>query len=136
MASSETAGPRRPRPLSPHLSIYRPIVTMVMSIMHRFTGIMNVAGLVLVVGYVLAVASGPQMFELANMVYSSWLGRIVLVTFTWSLVHHLLGGVRHAIWDFGAGYGKVRYTMSWLTLIGSVTITVLLWVFIVVWEAL
>ncbi|MEM6762525.1 MAG: succinate dehydrogenase, cytochrome b556 subunit [Pseudomonadota bacterium] len=136
MTTAETETGRRPRPLSPHLSIYRPIVTMVMSIMHRMTGVMNIAGLVLVVGYLVAIASGPEAYALANDVYGSWFGRIVLVSFTWSLVHHMLGGVRHAIWDAGRGFGEIRYKMSWATVIGSVTITIALWTFIVILELL
>lgn len=134
MANVETEVSRRPRPLSPHLSIYRPIVTMVMSIVHRVTGIMNVAGLVLVVGYLLAIASGPESYAWASAIYSSWWGRVILVAFTWSLIHHMLGGLRHAIWDLGRGFGEVRYTLSWLTLTGSVLVTVALWALVVVLE--
>lgn len=131
MASADTqsssAGGRRPRPLSPHLSIYSPIITMVMSIMHRMTGVMNVGGLLLVTAYLLALASGPAAYETMNGLYSSILGRVILVGFTWSLVHHMLGGVRHAIWDMGRGFGEERYTMSWATAVGAVLITVALW---------
>ena len=137
MSATTEGGPagRRPRPLSPHLSVYRPIVTMVMSIMHRITGMMNIAGLVLVVGYITALAMGQDTYALASAVYGSWLGRIVLVTFTWSLLHHMLGGVRHAIWDLGHAFGDVRYQLSWLTAIGSVSLTIILWMVIVVLEA-
>jgi len=136
MASAETAAGRRERPLSPHLSIYRPIVTMVMSIMHRVTGVMNVGGLVLVVAYLVAIASGPEAFEWANAIYSSWLARIVLVAFTWSLIHHMFGGFRHFAWDMGRGTGEARYQMSWLTIVGSILVTTALWALIVVVEAI
>ncbi|MEM9220914.1 MAG: succinate dehydrogenase, cytochrome b556 subunit [Pseudomonadota bacterium] len=135
MATADFEASRRPRPLSPHLSIYRPIITMVMSIMHRMTGIMNIAGLVLVVGYVTALALGPEMFALANAIYGSWIGRIILVAFTWSLFHHMFGGIRHAVWDAGRGFGDVRYKMSWATLGGSLAATAILWVLVVVVEA-
>lgn len=136
MASADTGtgGGRRPRPLSPHLSIYRPIVTMVMSIMHRATGILNVAGLLIVVAYLLALAMGPATFESAQALYGWWPVRVVLVAFTWSLVHHMLGGIRHAVWDLGYAMGDERYTMSWATVTGSILITTALWAFIVVWE--
>jgi len=107
---------------------------MVMSIMHRVTGMMNVAGLVLVVAYLLALAAGPEAYESANAIYSSWLGRIVLVAFTWSLIHHLLGGIRHFIWDSGNGFGEARYNLAWLTITGSILITTALWALIVVIE--
>ncbi|MEM0907311.1 MAG: succinate dehydrogenase, cytochrome b556 subunit [Pseudomonadota bacterium] len=136
MTSADTTpGARRERPLSPHLSVYRPIVTMVMSIMHRITGVMNVAGFVLVVGFLLATASGPEAYATASAIYGSWLGRVILVLFTWSLIHHMLGGVRHAVWDMGRGLGDVRYSMSWATAIGSASLTVLLWVVIMIVEA-
>lgn len=134
MANADNEVKHRPRPLSPHLSIYRPIVTMVMSIMHRVTGIMNVAGLVLVVGFLLAIASGPDAYAWAASIYSSPVGRIVLVAFTWSLIHHLLGGVRHLVWDFGQGFGDERYLFAWLNVAASIAITVALWAFIVVRE--
>ncbi|WP_108662312.1 succinate dehydrogenase, cytochrome b556 subunit [Acuticoccus kandeliae] len=137
MASADTdvSGGRRPRPLSPHLSIYRPIVTMVMSIMHRVTGMMNIAGVILVLYYLLALAAGPEAFADASALYSSWLARIVLVAFTWSLVHHMLGGIRHFIWDTGKALGEERYTLSWMTLTGSILLTTALWALIVVVEA-
>lgn len=136
MASAETAAGRRERPLSPHLSIYRPIVTMVMSIMHRVTGIINVGGLLIVVAYLLALASGPEAFATANAIYSSWIVRIILVAFTWSLVHHMFGGLRHFVWDMGRGTGEVRYQLSWLNLVASILVTTALWALIVVVEAI
>lgn len=135
MASSETGG-RRPRPMSPHLSIYRPIVTMVMSIMHRATGMMNVGGLLIVVAFLLAIAAGPEAYESAAEWYGWWPVRIVLVAFTWSLIHHMLGGLRHAVWDFGRGMGEERYTLSWATISGSIILTTALWAFVTVWEIL
>ena len=68
--------------------------------------------------------------------HGSWLGSFVLVAFTWSLLLLMLGGVRHAIWDLGHAFGDVRYQLSWLTAIGSVSLTIILWVVIVVLEAL
>ncbi|MCF3935901.1 succinate dehydrogenase, cytochrome b556 subunit [Acuticoccus sp. M5D2P5] len=134
-ADTEVSGGRRPRPLSPHLSIYRPIVTMVMSIMHRVTGMMNVAGLLLVLFYLLALAAGPEAFATANGIYGSWLGRIVLVAFTWSLIHHAVGGIRHFIWDTGHMLGEERYALSWMTVTISILVTTVLWALIVVLEA-
>ena len=125
----------RERPLSPHLSIYRPIVTMVMSIMHRVTGVLNLAGLVIVLAYLLAIAQGPETYAWASELYGSWIVRVILVAFTWSLIHHMLGGVRHAVWDVGRGFGPVRYTLSWLSLVGSILLTAALWVVIVLFEA-
>ena len=125
---------RRARPLSPHLSIYRPIVTMVMSIMHRMTGIMNIGGLVLVIAYLTAIAMGPEAFNTMSGLYGSWVGRVILVAFTWSMIHHMLGGLRHFLWDTGHGFGEVRYTLSQMTLVGSILLTVIMWTLIVLVE--
>ncbi|WP_420394476.1 succinate dehydrogenase, cytochrome b556 subunit [Acuticoccus sp.] len=134
MASADSEASRRPRPLSPHLSIYRPIVTMVMSIMHRATGIINVGGLLLVVGYLLAIASGPEAYGTAAALYSSWFGRVVLVAFTWSLIHHLVSGIRYFLWDFGLAFGPERYAMSWAALVAGIVLTIALWVGVVAME--
>lgn len=117
------------RPLSPHLQIYKPILTMVMSILHRITGAALYFGTLLLAWWLIAAAAGPAYFDFVNGIYGSFLGRLVLFGFTWALVHHMLGGIRHFIWDMGAGFG--RETREWLaraTIIGSVSLTILLWV--------
>jgi succinate dehydrogenase / fumarate reductase cytochrome b subunit len=125
----------RPRPLSPHLSIYRPIVTMVMSIMHRATGMLNIGGLLLVTAYLLSIALGPEAYNSASAVYGSWPARILLVAFTWSMIHHFLGGLRHAFWDAGRAMDRPgRLTLSWGTVVGSVTLTAVLWVVVLIVE--
>ena len=134
MASEDTFGPRRERPLSPHLQIYRPIITMVLSIMHRVTGILNIGGLLLVVTFLLGVAMGPESYQDATAIYSSWFGRVVLVGFTFSLIHHMLGGIRHLMWDFGKAFGEVRYGLAWANIAGSVLATAALWALVVALE--
>lgn len=116
------------RPLSPHLQIYRPIITMVMSIFHRITGVTNAVGIVLVVWWLVAAATGPEAFAIAAGALGSPLGMLILFGFTWSLIHHMLGGIRHLVWDTGRGFGEVRYKMAWGTLIGSASLTVLVWI--------
>src|SRR5690242_621669 len=91
------------RPLSPHLQIYRWPITMTMSILHRITGGALYFGTLLLAWWVIAAAAGPAYFETANAVFGSWFGRLVLFGYTWALIHHLLGGLRHFVWDFGAG---------------------------------
>lgn len=117
------------RPLSPHLTIFRPLITMVMSIVHRVTGGALYFGMVLLAWWLLAAATGPGAFELANAFFGSWFGRLVLFGFTWALVHHLLGGIRHLIWDTGAGYSEaMRNGLAWATIIGSIPLTFVIWV--------
>jgi succinate dehydrogenase / fumarate reductase, cytochrome b subunit len=121
----------RERPLSPHIQIFRPLITMVMSIVHRITGIALYFGTALVVWWLVAAASGPGAFATASGVFGSWFGLLVLFGFSWALIHHALGGVRHFVWDLGYGYDAVwRNRLAWLTLIGSVSITVVLWLLV------
>ena len=117
------------RPLSPHLSIYKPTITMTMSIVHRITGIGLYAGTVLLAIWLIAAASGAQSFAMVQGFIASPLGRIILLGYTWAIIHHALGGIRHFIWDIGAGLGPERMMLARLTLIGSLLITIGLWLF-------
>jgi succinate dehydrogenase / fumarate reductase cytochrome b subunit len=120
---------RGDRPLSPHLQIYKPILTMVMSILHRITGAALYFGTILLAWWLIAAAAGPAYFDFVNGIYGSFLGRLVLFGFTWALVHHMLGGLRHFIWDMGAGFGKdAREWLAKATIIGSVSLTLILWI--------
>ncbi len=120
---------RSNRPLSPHLQIYKPILTMVMSILHRITGAALYFGTILVAWWLIAAAAGPDYFNFVNEIYGSIVGRLVLFGFTWALVHHMLGGLRHFIWDMGAGFGReAREWLARATIIGSVSLTILLWI--------
>ena len=121
------------RPLSPHLQVYKMILTMLMSVVHRITGAALYFGTVLMVIWLLAIAAGDQskFYVIVTSLYSSWFGQLVLFGFTWALIHHMLGGLRHFIWDLGYGFSKeASNTMAKLTIIGSVIITLVLWVII------
>lgn len=118
----------RARPVSPHLQIYRWTPTMAMSIVHRATGIALYAGMLLVAWWLVAAATSPSWFDWANWLLGSWFGLLVLVGFSWALIHHALGGVRHYIWDTGVGLDKkTATTLSSLTLVGSLLLTAALW---------
>ncbi len=117
----------KPRPLSPHLSIYKPTITMTMSIVHRITGVALYAGTVLLAIWLAAAASGAETFAPVQHFMASPFGRIILLGYTWAIIHHALGGIRHFIWDTGAGLGPERMMLARLTLIGSLVITVGLW---------
>jgi succinate dehydrogenase / fumarate reductase cytochrome b subunit len=117
------------RPLSPHLSVYKPIPTMVMSIAHRVTGAALYVGTILVAWWLIAAASGEVYFDLVNGIFGSFIGRLILFGYTWALVHHMLGGIRHFIWDTGKGFDKDFSTkMAWATLAGSIVLTILIWI--------
>ena len=117
------------RPLSPHLQIYRPMLTMMMSIAHRLTGTALYFGVVLLVWWLTAAAHSDAYFDLVQGFFGRWFGRLVLFGFTWALIHHALGGIRHLIWDTGRGFDlAVVEWMARANLAGSIILTVLLWV--------
>ena len=126
MAQSDIRGNR---PLSPHLQIYKPIPTMVMSILHRITGAALYFGTLLVAWWLIAAATGSAYFDFVSTIYGSWFGRLVLFGYTWALMHHMLGGLRHFAWDMGKLFDKHTATrLAWATLAGSLMLTVLIWI--------
>ncbi|GFO80461.1 MAG: succinate dehydrogenase, cytochrome b556 subunit [Methyloceanibacter sp.] len=117
------------RPLSPHLQIYRPMLTMMMSIAHRITGASLAIGFALLAWWLVAVSMGPEHYECVQSFFGSFIGRALLFAFTWALIHHMLGGIRHLIWDTGTGLDKGTIEVfAWATIIGSILLTVLIWV--------
>ena len=116
------------RPLSPHLQIYRPMLSMMMSIVHRVTGGALYVGSLLIVVWLVSAAAGPSAFATAQEIYGSLLGQLVLFGYTWALIHHALGGVRHLIWDVGRGFGPERELLYRATLGGSIALTILIWI--------
>lgn len=129
--SKSTATHQRPRsrPLSPHLQVYRLIPTMLMSIVHRITGGALYFGTLLVAAWLIAAATSPEWFDYVSWLYGSLIGRLVLFGYTWALIHHLIGGIRHLVWDTGTGFDKqlttkVAVAMPYV----SVALTVLVWI--------
>jgi succinate dehydrogenase / fumarate reductase, cytochrome b subunit len=123
----------RPRPLSPHLEVYRFTITMAMSILHRITGVANYVGTLLLVIWLAAAALGPDQLAAVNGFFGSWLGQLILFGYSWSLLHHMLGGLRHFVWDFIHGLeAGHREAMAWATLLGSLSLTLIAWA-VLVW---
>jgi succinate dehydrogenase / fumarate reductase cytochrome b subunit len=125
MANDKSAA----RPLSPHLQIYRPMLTMMMSIMHRITGLGLYFGIVLLVWWLTAASISDGYFDFVQGFFGHWFGRLLLFGFSWALIHHTLGGLRHLLWDTGRGFDL--NTVEWLAranLAGSIVLTILLWV--------
>ena len=117
------------RPLSPHLQIYRPQITSLLSITHRFTGIALAIGAMFFTYWLLSAAYGADKFALAQVLFRSWIGQLILWGFTFSLFYHLANGIRHLAWDAGWGYELDKLRISgWLVLLfsGSMTILTLL----------
>ena len=114
------------RPLSPHLTIYRPQMTSISSIFVRITGNALLVSTLLLIWWLLAVSSSAAAFAVADYVITSWFGDIVMVLSLWALWYHTLGGVRHLIWDTGRGLElKSAERMGWMMIIGSLVLTAL-----------
>jgi succinate dehydrogenase cytochrome b subunit len=127
-AMAETHLKAASRPLSPHLTIWRPTITYLMSGLHRITGFALYFGMPLLAWWLLAAASGPGAFDIANAFFGSWLGRLILFGYTWTLIHHMLGGVRHLIWDTGWGLDvPTASRLGWATIVGSIVLTFVVW---------
>ena len=117
------------RPLSPHLQIYRPMLTMMMSIVHRITGGALYFGTLLLAWWLLAAGAGPDAYGVFQSVASSFIERLVLFGYSWALLHHMLGGLRYLIWDTGHGFGPAeREWLARANLVGSIALTVILWI--------
>ncbi len=116
------------RPLSPHLGIYRMTITMLMSILHRITGGALYFGTVLLAAWLLAAAMGERQFVVVNDLFGHPVGKLVLFGYSWALIHHMLGGIRHLIWDTGrALQPRSADVLGWLTILGSLTLTAAVW---------
>jgi len=116
------------RPLSPHLQIYKPMLTMMMSIAHRVTGAALYFGMLLFAWWLIAAAAGANTYTGFETFMGSLIGRLILFGYTWALLHHLLGGIRHLIWDTLHGLEPAeREMLAAATLIGSIALTILLW---------
>jgi len=117
---------RGSRPLSPHLEIYRPQLTSTTSIFVRITGNALLLAALLVVWWFLAASTGPAYFAVADGVITSWFGDLVMFGSLWALWYHLLGGLRHLIWDMGHGLEvETSEKMGIAMIAGSVVLTVL-----------
>jgi succinate dehydrogenase / fumarate reductase cytochrome b subunit len=102
---------------------------MAMSVAHRISGVALYGGIALLAIWLVSLAAGPAAFERVQWFFGSPLGILILFGYTWILMHHMLGGVRHLVWDFGHGMEPAqRINMARFTLVGSVALTVLIWV--------
>jgi succinate dehydrogenase / fumarate reductase cytochrome b subunit len=121
--------PASNRPLSPHLLLYKPQLTSVLSIVHRATGVALAVGLLLVVYWLVALAAGPETFGNAQRIMGSWIGKLILFGFTFALFYHLCNGIRHLFWDAGLGLDlKTVYASGWSVLAASIALSFLTWV--------
>ena len=114
--------------MSPHLQIYKPQLTSVLSISHRITGVGLAAGTLLLTWWLLAAAAGPEAFATVQGFLGSWIGYVILFGFIYALMYHLCNGVRHLFWDAGRGFElPTVYKTGWAVVIGSAALTVIAW---------
>jgi len=122
----------RPRPLSPHLTIWRWGPHMVVSILHRLSGAaLSIGGLAILTWWLVAIAEGQDAYSRFTDLGSSLLGAVVLIGLTWAFFQHLLSGIRHLVMDTGAGFELgVNKTFAILTIVGSVVLTAAMWIYL------
>ena len=120
--------PTRERPLSPHLQVYSWQITMVMSILHRATGIVLAVGVFGLAWWLLALAKGGETFAHAAHLVASPVGLLFLFAFSLSLVYHLLNGIRHLLWDVGWGFDIPDvYRSGWTVAVLTIVFTLAIW---------
>jgi len=118
----------RQRPLSPHLQVYKPLITTTLSIIHRATGVVNAIGALLVATWLIFVASDSGYYEWCQQILSSWYGKLALFAFSASLIYHLLNGIRHLLWDIGWGMENATVIKTgYLVVLLATGLTGLLW---------
>ena len=116
------------RPLSPHLQIYKPQLTSVLSIVHRGTGVFLSIGIAALVYWLVALSQGPESYAGAAAVIASLPGKLMLLGWAFSFFFHLLNGIRHLFWDAGKGFELSQvYYSGWMVLLGAVALTAVAW---------
>lgn len=117
------------RPLSPHLQVYRPQLTSLLSITHRLTGVALALGTVLLVYWLIAAAAGEQAYETAHGFIGSFLGRLLLFGWSIALFYHLCNGIRHLFWDAGFGFElSTVYRSGWAVVAATAALTLVSWI--------
>ena len=117
-------------PLSPHLQIYRWHISSLLSITHRISGVVNLLALILIFFWLTALSLGENNYESFLLIINSFFGKFILIGFTWSMIFHLLSGVRHLVWDLGYGFEiKTANISGIIVIISSLILTIIFWLF-------
>ena len=118
----------RQRPLSPHLQIYKPQITSVLSILHRGTGIVLSIGSIILVLWIVTLTLGESTYLMYSNIINNWFGKFIIFGFTFALFYHLSNGIRHLFWDAGYGYEIETVQKSGLAVVVvSCSLTILIW---------
>ena len=116
------------KPISPHLQIYRWHISSLLSITHRISGIINLLALIFIFFWLIVLSFGETNYELFLLAINSFIGKFILIGFTWSLCFHILSGIRHLVWDLGYGFEiKTANISGALVIIFSLALTVIIW---------
>ena len=117
-------------PLSPHLQIYRWHISSLLSITHRISGVINLIGLILIFFWILFLSFGENNYELFLLSINSFFGKFILIGLTWSMIFHILSGIRHLAWDLGYGFEiKTANISGLIVIVFSLILTVMIWLF-------
>ncbi len=115
-------------PLSPHLSIYKFKLSLLMSIAHRITGGVLYFSMLIFLFFLVSLSSGASAYELFSSIIGSWIGKLVILGITWAVFHHMLGGLRHFLWDMVKGFEvKTVDKLATITLLGGIVLTIIYW---------
>jgi len=121
----------RQRPLSPHLQIYKPQLTSILSILHRATGVTLSMGSVILVSWIIVLTLGEETYVIYTKIVNHWFSHLVLMGFTFGVFYHLSNGIRHLFWDAGYGYGlREAYISGSLVIFSSLLLTGMTWLLI------
>jgi succinate dehydrogenase / fumarate reductase cytochrome b subunit len=117
-------------PLSPHLQIYRWHISSLISITQRISSVINLLAIILIFFWLLVLSFGENNYEFFLLISNSFIGKFILIGFTWSMSFHLLSGIRHLVWDLGYGFEiKTANISGIIVIIFSLTLTIIFWLF-------
>ena len=115
-------------PLSPHLQIYRWHISSLLSIIHRIAGVINLLALILIFFWLLVLSFGASNYEIFLLMINSFIGKFILIGFSWSMNFHILSGIRHLVWDIGYGFEiKTANISGIIVIISSLVLTIIFW---------
>ena len=117
-------------PLSPHIQIYKWHISSLLSIIHRISGVINLLALILIFFWLIFLSLGENNYQSFLLIINSFIGKFILIGFTWSMSFHLLSGIRHLVWDLGYGFEiKTANITGVIVIISSLALTIIFWLF-------
>ena len=124
---------KKSRPLSPHLLIYQPQITWILSFFHRVTGCALAVGTVFVAWWLLSIVNGIDAYNIFYIVAKNWFGQFALFGYLWAICYHMLNGIRHLVWDAGFGFSLPEtYRSGYMVLVGTGALSALTVIFLLI----